>query len=196
MYIALVVLAYFSGSLASAVIVCRALRLGDPRAAGSGNPGTTNVLRLFGKKAAALTLIGDLLKGLLPVLLLRLIQAPDVYIVLAGLGAFLGHIYPIFFGFCGGKGVATFIGVLLGFHWLLGVAFISTWLLTAWVWRYASLSAITASALTPLYCWLVNPAPLHIIAAALMAMMLICKHQSNIKNLLTGSEDKIGGPGP
>ena len=190
--IGLVILAYLVGSLASAVIVCRALALGDPREQGSGNPGATNVLRLYGKTAALLTLGGDVLKGLLPVLLLRYVQAPDVFIAAAGLAAFSGHLYPVFFGFRGGKGMATLIGVLLAFHWLLGAAFITTWLLTALLSRYSSLAAITASALSPVYCWLIVPSPFHIAGVGLMSVILIWRHRSNIKNLLAGEEDKIG----
>ncbi len=189
--IGLVILAYLAGSLASAVIVCRALGLGDPREQGSGNPGATNVLRLYGKTAAVLTLSGDVLKGLLPVLLLRFIQAPDVFIAAAGLAAFSGHLYPLFFGFRGGKGVATLIGVLLAFHWLLGVAFMITWLLTALLSRYSSLAAITAGALSPAYCWLIIPSPFHFAGISLMSAVLIWRHRSNIKKLSAGEENKI-----
>ena len=187
----LVILAYLAGSLASAVIVCKALALGDPREQGSGNPGATNVLRLYGKTAALLTLCGDILKGLVPVLLLRFVQAPDVFIAAAGLAAFSGHLYPLFFGFHGGKGVATLTGVLLAFHWLLGTAFIITWLLVALLSRYSSLAAITAGLLAPAYCWLIIATPFHLAGVSLMSVMLIWRHRSNIKNLLAGAEIKI-----
>ena len=191
-HIGLVILAYLAGSLASAVIVCKILGLDDPREHGSGNPGTTNVLRLHGKIAALLTLCGDVLKGLLPVMLLRYVQAPDVFITAAGLAAFSGHLYPLFFGFHGGKGVATLIGVLLAFHWLLGAAFIMTWLLIALLFRYSSLAAITAGLLAPVYCWLMIPSPYHVAGVSLMSAVLIWRHRSNIKKLLTGEEHKIG----
>ena len=190
-YTGLVILAYLAGSLASAVIVCKALALGDPREQGSGNPGATNVLRLYGKTAALLTLCGDILKGLVPVLLLRFVQAPDVFIAAAGLAAFSGHLYPLFFGFRGGKGVATLTGVLLAFHWLLGTAFIITWLLVALLSRYSSLAAITAGLLAPAYCWLIIATPFHLAGVSLMSVMLIWRHRSNIKNLLAGAEIKI-----
>ena len=191
-YIGLVILAYLAGSLASAVIVCKALGLGDPREQGSGNPGATNVLRLYGRTPALLTLCGDLLKGLVPVLLLRYVQAPDVFVAAAGLAAFSGHLYPLFFGLRGGKGVATLIGVLLGFHWLLGAAFVVTWLLVALLSRYSSLAAILSALLAPLYCWLIIAAAPYITAAGLMCAVLVWRHRSNMRNLLNGAEDKIG----
>ena len=190
-HIGLVILAYLAGSLASAVIICKTLGLGDPREQGSGNPGATNVLRLYGSTVALLTLCGDLLKGLVPVLLLRYLQAPDMYVAAAGLAAFAGHLYPLFFGFRGGKGVATLIGVLFGFHWLQGAAFIGTWLLVALLSRYSSLAAILATLLTPVYCWLITPSPPLLVAACMMAALLILRHRSNIRNLLSGAENRI-----
>ncbi len=189
--ITLVVLAYLAGSLASAVLVCKALGLGDPRQQGSGNPGATNVLRLYGKTAALLTLAGDVLKGVIPVLLMHYLHAPDLFVAAAGLAAFVGHLYPLYFGLRGGKGVATLIGVLLGCHWLTGVAFILTWLLVALVSRYSSLAALTAALLTPLYCWFFLPAPVYIIATSLMSALLVWRHRSNIKKLLRGVETRI-----
>ena len=190
-YIGLVILAYLAGSLASAVIVCKALGLGDPREQGSGNPGATNVLRLYGRTPALLTLCGDLLKGLVPVLLLRYVQAPDVFVAAAGLAAFSGHLYPLFFGLRGGKGVATLIGVLLGFHWLLGAAFVVTWLLLALLSRYSSLAAIASALLAPLFCWLILAAAPYITAASLMSALLVWRHRLNIRKLLDGTEDRI-----
>lgn len=188
---ALVIIAYLAGSLASAVLVCKALGLGDPRQGGSGNPGATNVLRLYGKTAALLTLAGDVLKGLLPVLLLRYLHAPDLVIALGGLAAFVGHLYPLFFGLRGGKGVATLIGVLLGFNWLSGAAFIITWLLVALVSRYSSVAALSAALLTPLYCWLILPAAPYITVTGVMSALLIWRHRSNMQNLLRGTETRI-----
>ena len=191
LHIGLVILSYLAGSLASAVIVCKIMGLDDPREHGSGNPGTTNVLRLYGKTAALLTLCGDVLKGLAPVLLLRYLQAPDALIAAAGLAAFSGHLYPLFFGFHGGKGVATLIGVLLAFHWLLGAAFVVTWLLLALLSRYASLAAVTAALSAPAYCWLMIPSPYFLAGVSLMSAVLIWRHRSNIKLLLAGKENKI-----
>ena len=190
-HIGLVILAYLAGSLASAVIVCKTLGLGDPREQGSGNPGATNVMRLYGKVPALLTLCGDVLKGLVPVLLLRYAQAPDALVAAAGLAAFGGHLYPLFFGLRGGKGVATLIGVLLGFHWLLGAAFVVTWLLAALLSRYSSLAAIIAALLAPVYCWMILAAAPYTAAVSLMSALLVWRHRSNMKNLLSGAEDRI-----
>lgn len=187
----LVVAAYLAGSLTSAVIACRALGLGDPREDGSGNPGATNVMRLHGKKAALLTLGGDVLKGLLPVLLLRLAGAPEAFVVAGGLAAFLGHLYPVFFGWRGGKGVATFIGALLGFHWLLGAAYIVVWLAAAGLFRYSSAAALCGAAFAPLLCWLILDDGYYLAGVGLMAVLLIWRHRSNISNLLAGTEEKI-----
>ena len=191
LYTGLVILAYLAGSLASAVMVCKALGLDDPREQGSGNPGATNVLRLHGKAAAVLTLCGDVLKGLLPVLALRYAQAPDLFIAAAGLAAFSGHLYPLFFGLRGGKGVATLIGILLAFHWLLGAAFLMTWLLVALLSRYSSLAAMTAGLLTPAYCWLLTPSAYLLAGVSLMSAALIWRHRANIRKLLAGEENRI-----
>lgn len=191
-YIAIIILAYLIGSIASAIIVCRTLGLGDPRTDGSGNPGATNVLRLHGKKAAALTLAGDVIKGVPAILLLHYLQAPDLYIAAAGLSAFIGHIFPLYFGFRGGKGVATLIGVLIATHWSLGLAFILCWLLVAFTTRYSSLSAMTAAVLTPVFSWLLLNSPVYIVSCALMSAALLWRHRPNIKKLLSGEESKIG----
>jgi glycerol-3-phosphate acyltransferase PlsY len=171
----LVAAAYLLGSVSSAIIVCRLLGLPDPRGEGSGNPGATNVLRIGGKKAAAVTLIGDMLKGLLPVL-----------------AAFLGHLYPVFFGFRGGKGVATALGVLLGLHWPVGLLTIATWLLIARVFRISSLAALLSLLVTPVYVWWLIPEPALIIALLVMLILLFWRHRSNIRNLLAGRESRIG----
>lgn len=188
----LVILGYLCGSVASAVIVCRLLGLTDPRTEGSRNPGATNVLRLHGKKAAALTLAGDVLKGLLPVLLARALEAPITIVALTGLAAFIGHLYPVFFGFRGGKGVATLIGVLFALHWLLGLGFCLTWLVMALLFRYSSLSALTAAMLTPIYTAWILPNLLVVGVTSAMTLLLIWRHRSNIYNLTHGLEEKIG----
>jgi len=190
--IAVIILAYFSGSIASALLVSRALGLEDPRDKGSGNPGATNMLRLYGKIAAILTLTGDVLKGLLPVLLAGFLELSPVIIVLTGLAAFIGHLYPVFFGFRGGKGVATLVGILFGSHWLSGLLFIGTWLLVAVISRYSSLSALLAAALSPLYIWLILDEPVYIAGFGLMAVLLFWRHRDNIRSLLAGTEGRIG----
>lgn len=188
----LVALAYLLGSLSSAVLVCRALGQPDPRLSGSGNPGATNVLRQVGKGAAAATLAGDLLKGLLPVALARLAEAPDPVVAATGLAAFLGHLYPVFFQFRGGKGVATFIGVLLGTLWPVAAVFAACWLLVAALFRYSSLAALSASvASLPAAWWLAAPAPV-LLALGVMVLLLLWRHQDNIRRLLAGTESRIG----
>ncbi|MCP5424998.1 MAG: glycerol-3-phosphate 1-O-acyltransferase PlsY [Gammaproteobacteria bacterium] len=186
-------LAYLAGSLSTAVIVCRLFGLPDPREQGSRNPGTTNVLRLGGKKAAAITLAGDCLKGLLPVWLAAALGASPAGLAGSALGAFLGHLYPVFFGFQGGKGVATAFGVLLGLSWPTALAALVTWLTVALITRYSSLSALLATGLSPLYLWWLQAPTVYLVALLIMAILLVWRHRSNIRNLLAGREDKIGG---
>jgi glycerol-3-phosphate acyltransferase PlsY len=183
--------AYLIGSVSSAIIICRLMGLPDPREQGSGNPGATNVMRIGGKKAAGVTLLGDLLKGLIPVYAAQLFQAPAELLAATGLAAFFGHLYPVFFGFKGGKGVATSIGVLLGFSWLLGLAFIATWLLIYKLGKISSLSALVASALSPLYAWFIVGNPVLVAATALMTIILLWRHKSNIQRLMAGAEREI-----
>ncbi len=192
--ILLVILSYLLGSIASAILICKLFGLSDPRAGGSGNPGATNVMRLHGKKAAVLTLAGDVLKGVVPVLIAKFSQQPALIIALCGLAAFTGHLFPVFFGFKGGKGVATLLGVLLASHWLLGLGFIATWLLMAALFRYSSLAALVASALTPVYSWLLFNDIAYLSCQVLMVALLFWRHHSNIRNLLAGNESKIGKP--
>jgi glycerol-3-phosphate acyltransferase PlsY len=188
----LVLVAYLLGSIASAILVCKLFGLSDPRAGGSGNPGATNVMRLHGKKAAILTLAGDVLKGVVPVLLAKALGSSELVIALCGLAAFFGHLFPVFFNFKGGKGVATLIGVLFATHWLLGLAYIGTWGITALLFRYSSLSALVAAALTPVYSWLILQNIGLTICHIIMVSILIWRHQSNIQNLIAGTESKIG----
>lgn len=183
---------YLFGSISSAIVVCRALGHGDPREVGSKNPGTTNVLRNFGKVAAVLTLVGDVAKGVIPVVLTAALSGDSLIVAMAGSGAFVGHLYPIFFRFEGGKGVATLIGVLLAFNPWLGVAFIGSWIAVALITRYSSLSALIATFLSPFIAHgLTTPAPI-VAAIAGMGGLLFWRHTSNIRNLLAGKEDKIG----
>ena len=179
---------YLIGSISSAIIICRLMGLPDPREQGSGNPGATNVMRIGGKKAAAITLLGDLLKGLLPVYAANLLAVPVELLAIIGLAAFIGHLYPIFFKFKGGKGVATSIGVLLGFSWLLGFAFVATWLLIYKIGKISSLSALIASILSPLYAWYIVGDIYIVTASAAMMILLLWRHKSNIKRLMKGEE--------
>ena len=182
---------YLLGSISTAIIVCKMMGLPDPRTEGSRNPGATNVARLGGTKAAALTLIGDMLKGLIPVLVAHALHASPVVLAATALAAFLGHLYPVFFGFQGGKGVATALGVIYGLYWPVGVFTTAIWLARAAVFRYSSLSALVAILLTPLgFLWLYPVQPV-IIAMLILTVILFWRHRSNISNLLTGKEDKI-----
>ena len=180
--------AYLFGSVSSAIIVCRMMGLPDPREQGSKNPGATNVMRIGGKKAAGITLFGDMVKGLIPVYLAKVFGVPSEVLALTGLAAFLGHLYPVFFNFEGGKGVATSAGVLLGFSWWLGLAFMATWIAMYKLGKISSLSALIASALSPIYAWFILGDVKLVVASALMTVMLLWRHKSNIERLLAGSE--------
>ncbi len=199
MDLVLILIAYLLGSISSAIVVCRLLGLPDPRTRGSRNPGATNVLRIGGKKAAATVLLGDMLKGLLPVLAAQGLGLSPASTALVGVAAFLGHLYPLFFGFQGGKGVATFLGVLLGFSPLLGGAVVATWIAVAILFRYSSLAAIAAALAAPFYAALITPHRSWVIAILVMDLFLIARHRTNIRQLLDGTEDTLTlgrGKGP
>jgi len=183
--------AYLMGSLSAAIITCRLMGLPDPRTQGSNNPGATNVLRTGGKKAAAITLLGDAIKGVIPVLVAQWMAVSPHILALVALAAFLGHLYPVFFGFRGGKGVATAFGVLIAIAWPVGLALLGTWLLSAKLFKISSLSALIAAGLSPFYMWLLTPQPEFIILASVISIMLIWRHRSNIKELIAGTEGKI-----
>ena len=189
--ILLVIGAYLVGSISSAIIVCRAMGLPDPRTQGSNNPGATNVLRIGGKKAAAVTLFGDWLKGLLPLLAGHALGVSTTTMALAGLGAFFGHLYPVFFGFRGGKGVATALGVQFGLSLPLGLAVGGVWLFMAYVVKISSLSALVSMALAPFVLWWLWPDPWLLGMQTLITLTLFWRHRSNIRNLLEGKEGRI-----
>lgn len=188
----LISIGYLSGSLCSAILISRLFQLPNPCAEGSKNPGATNVLRLAGKKYAVMVLIVDVLKGTLPVALAGYWMPSPMVQSFVALAAVLGHIYPIFFGFKGGKGVATALGSYLGLQLSLGLLVLGTWLLMAKTFRYSSLASITALTLAPLFAWgffeKVNMLP----ALILISVVIISKHQANIQRLLTQTEPKIG----
>ncbi len=183
---------YLLGSVSTAIITCKIMGLPDPRTVGSNNPGATNVLRSGGKKAAAITLIGDMLKGLIPTLIAVLMQSPDKAIAAAGLSAFLGHLYPLYYGFKGGKGVATLLGVLIGSQWLVGLGTIVIWLMMAFTFKYSSLSALVAALFAPVLMWFTTGSLVMSITASIMTLLLFWRHRRNIANLLAGNESKIG----
>ncbi len=191
-----IAVAYLLGSLSFAVIVSRAMRLPDPRSFGSGNPGATNVLRSGRKAAAVLTLLGDALKGWIAVVLARTLApqfglADDV-VLLCALAVFVGHLFPVFFGFKGGKGVATAFGVLLGLNPWLGLASLATWLLMAAMFRISSLAALTTAVLAPLYAGLLMGWGNTAWAALVITLLLVYRHKSNLIKLLSGQEGRIG----
>jgi len=187
-----IVIAYLIGSLSTAIIACKLTGLPDPRGQGSGNPGATNVLRFGGKKIAVIVLLGDMIKGLLPVLTVSLMGASSLVIALTAAAAFLGHLYPVFFGFKGGKGVATALGAILAISWLAGLTVLGVWLLVAFTLRYSSLAALCASVAAPLIVWLYRPDVALLIMMIGMSSLLVYRHKSNIQNLRQGKEDKIG----
>ena len=194
--LAAVVASYLVGSLSFAVIVSRLMGLSDPRTYGSGNPGATNVLRSGNKAAALLTLVCDALKGFVPVFVVDQFGARvglgEGTTALVALAAFLGHLWPVFFRFQGGKGVATAAGVLLGINPWLGLATLATWLIVAAFFRYSSLAAIVAAVFAPFYQLLIWGGGPAAIAITVMGLLLLWRHSANIQKLLRGTESKIG----
>jgi len=188
----LIPLAYLLGSISAAIIICKMMGLPDPRTLGSNNPGATNVLRIGGKKAAALTLVGDFLKGLVPVVVAKLLGADAVLLAGVGFAAFIGHLYPIFFGFRGGKGVATAFGVILGLSWIVALVAIAIWLLIAKVFKISSLAALIAATMTPAAGWYLGMPESQIYMLVVLTLILIWRHRSNVQNLLRGHEGQIG----
>ena len=187
----IVLLAYLIGSISSAIIISTLMKLPDPRTSGSGNPGATNVLRVGGKRAGLLTLLGDTLKGFIPVFLTIHFHLPDAFVALIAVAAFLGHLYPVFFRFKGGKGVATCFGTLLAINPLLALAVLGIWALIFAVFRYSSLAALTAVAIGLIYGWGALPEPLYM-AFFVMGIFLFWRHRSNIERLLKAKEPKFG----
>jgi len=186
------VFAYLLGSISSAIVVAKLSGLQDPRQVGSGNPGATNILRYGGKKAAILTLAGDILKGVVPVVAAHLLKVEPILLGTVMLAAFLGHLFPVFHGFKGGKGVATAAGALVALNPWAGLGLIATWLASAFITRYSSLSAIIATLASPLFVWWFTREPWLVGATAVMGAILLWRHKSNIKKLLAGTEPKIG----
>ncbi len=182
----LCLLAYLLGSISSAIIVCRLLGYPDPRSEGSGNPGATNVLRVAGKPAAIITLAGDVLKGVVAVLIGRWVGVDEPALAWIGFFAFLGHLYPLFFNFDGGKGVATALGVINTLAWPAGLAVMLAWLVVFLPFRISSLAAIVSWALAPVAVWLL--APQYIGAMVPMSLLLLWRHKQNIEDLLSGQE--------
>lgn len=190
-YLTLILSAYLLGSLSSAIIIAKLAGLPDPRNQGSNNPGATNMVRLYGKKIGILTLIGDMIKGVIPVLIAHMYASgnPQI-IILSGFAAFLGHLYPIFFQFRGGKGVATALGVLLAAYWPLGLFTCLVWISMFFITRISSASALIAFILTPLFAYFMQYPPVVVYTVLTMSLILSWRHRSNIRNLLEGTEGK------
>jgi len=200
-YFWLIPLAYLLGSVSFAVVVSKAMGLPDPYTHGSKNPGATNVLRTGNKVAAALTLFGDAAKGWLAVTIARAVLGDPIssdnnlLLGLVAIAVFLGHLYPIFYRFKGGKGVATAAGILFAISWVLGLATLGTWLIVAFFMRYSSLAALAAAAFAPLYfTFLFGLQPLGL-AILVMSLLLIYRHRSNIRNLMNGTETRLAKKG-
>lgn len=179
------------GSICSAVIVCRLFGLPDPRVEGSKNPGATNVLRLAGKQYAIIVMIIDLLKGTIPVLIAKYFNASPIIVGFTALAAVVGHMYPVFFGFKGGKGVATAIGALLGFHFILGIVVSATWLIVAKFSKFSSLASMVSMSLTPIYAIMIIGDSNVFPPLLMIAILIVYKHRNNITRLMDGVEPKI-----
>lgn len=186
-----IVIAYLFGSISTAIITCKIMGLPDPRQQGSGNPGATNVLRFGGKKAAIVTLLGDMLKGVIPVLAAKWYGFDALGLSLVAFAAFAGHLYPIFFRFQGGKGVATAFGCLVALSWPVGLALALTWLFIAAAFRYSSLAALITALLAPVYTLYFTNFTYTVTTCAI-SLLLIYRHRKNIRNLMAGKESKIG----
>ena len=189
---AVVLIAYLVGSIASAILVCRAMGLPDPRGEGSGNPGATNVLRIAGKGPAALTLAGDVLKGVAPVLLAGSLARSPTVEALSALAAFLGHLYPLYFRFRGGKGMATALGAIATLAWPVAGVMCAIWLAVAAATRYASLASMTAAIGAPIAALWLAPHPANPGVLACIAALLLWRHRGNIQRLDRGTESRIG----
>ena len=190
--VAVVFIAYLVGSIASAILVCRAMGLPDPRGEGSGNPGATNVLRIGGKGPAALTLSGDVLKGVLPVALAGNLSHSPTVAALSALAAFLGHLYPLYFRFRGGKGMATALGAIAALAWPVAGVMCAIWLAVAAATRYASLASMTAAVGAPVAALWLAPHPANPTVLVVIAALVLWRHRENIHRLLRGTESRIG----
>ena len=184
-----ILFAYLLGSISAAILTCKIMGLPDPRSQGSNNPGATNVLALGGKKAAAITLIGDSLKGLIPVILGLYLSLNECYLSLIAFAAFIGHLYPVFFMFKGGKGVATAFGIFIGINFKVALAVLITWLLIVKIFKLSSLGALITALVTPLYFYYIDGSTYFTILSLVLSLLLIYRHKSNIIKIINGTED-------
>lgn len=188
--LAMIISAYLLGSISSAVLICRVLRLPDPRKVGSHNPGATNVLRIGGKKAAISVLLCDMLKGTIPVWGGYFLQIDPILLGLVAIAACLGHMYPLFFHFKGGKGVATALGAIAPIGLDLTAMVIATWIVVAFIFRYSSFAALVTVLLAPMYTWMVKPQ--YTLPVAMLCCLIVFRHHQNIRRLYDGTEPKLG----
>lgn len=188
--LAVIITAYLLGSVSSAVLICRLLRLPDPRTVGSHNPGATNVLRVGSKGAAVAVLLCDMLKGTIPVWGAYFLDIEPVMLGIIAISACLGHMYPLFFHFKGGKGVATALGAIAPIGWDLTAMVMSTWLIVALTTRYSSLAALVTVMAAPLYTWMFKP--VFTLPVAMLSCLIIFRHHQNIRRLFNGTEPKLG----
>ena len=186
--ITLVLMAYFFGSLSFGIIISYFFKLSDPRTIGSRNPGATNVMRAGNKLAALLTLLGDMLKATLVIAIANYMDVSEINLVIISIAVLLGHIFPIYYQFKGGKGVATALGILLGFHWLLALTVLFVWLCVFLIWRYSSLAAVVAALSAPIISYSLEFSNETLWLTIIIATLLIYRHKANIKNLLNGTE--------
>ncbi len=186
------VIGYLIGSVSAAIIVCKLMRLPDPRTEGSGNPGATNVLRVGGKAAAAITLIGDGVKGFIPVAAAVALDVPALWVGMTAVASVLGHLFPVFFQFKGGKGVATTIGAVFGLSWLSGLLFIACWLALSLLFRISSLAALGSLLALPVFLWITTRSVEIVVCSAVIAALVFWRHKDNIKRLMRGEEPRIG----
>jgi glycerol-3-phosphate acyltransferase PlsY len=186
-----IILAYLFGSVNFAIILCKLAKVGDPRTEGSNNPGATNVLRLGGKKLALFVIIGDALKGVVPVILARLCNVDGIALSVVALAAVLGHMFPLFFRFQGGKGIATTLGAILALSWVAGIAVLVSWGVIALLFRFSSLASLVSIILLPVYIYLFSSL-YYFWPMLVLAIIVIYRHRANIKRLCTGKEPKIG----
>ena len=188
--VGLVVFAYLLGSISTAVCTCKVMGLPDPRKEGSHNPGATNVYQIAGKKAAIITLVGDLFKGLIPLVVAQVFGINDVIVLsLVALAAFFGHLYPLYFSFKGGKGVATALGVIIGINPFVAVAVLLSWLAVFYTFKLSSLAALITAVVTPLYFYFIDGSLTYTLMSVVMSLFLIYSHRSNIVKIIDGTED-------
>jgi len=187
--ILLIFIAYLLGSISTAIITCKVMGLPDPRSEGSNNPGASNMYKIAGKTPAAITLVGDALKGFIPVLIGRFLEMDEMVLSLIALAAFFGHLYPLFFHFKGGKGVATAFGVILALNWTVAIAVLLTWLSVLTLFKLSSLSALITALLTPLYFYFIDTSLTFTVMSGIISFILIIRHRSNIVKILDGTED-------